>query len=124
MVGKGKGVKYLVVPNYYPRIPSMQKDQKIQGLLSPIIFGCFFYQDSKSSASHQYPHSLTSVHLSCQILNYLPYSALHFCFTLHLQSRSCAFPPCSLSLYLSQSLLLIVLYNLKSPFYLPFKFLI
>lgn len=68
-----------------------------------------------------YPPRWTSVHLSGRILNHLPSSALHSCLTLHVQGWSHAFPPCSLSFYLSYCLLLIMSCHLKSPFCLPFK---
>ena len=68
-----------------------------------------------------YPPRWTSVHLSGQMLSHLPYSAPHSCLTLHLQGWSHAFPPCSLSVYLSYSLLLIMSCHIKSPFCLPFK---
>lgn len=118
MVGKSKGVKYLVVLNDYPRYPSMQKDQKVQGLLSSITSDLLRYQ---VLSFWSYPPRWTLVHLSGQMLSHLPYSPPHSCLTVHLQGWSHAFPPCSLSFCLSYSLLLIMSCHLKSPFCLPFK---
>lgn len=63
MVGKSKGVKYLVVLNDYPRYPSIQKDRKVQGLLSSITSDiCWAI---KSSASyHILPDGPQSISLA------------------------------------------------------------
>lgn len=118
MVGKSKGVRYLVVLNNYPRNPSMQKDQKVQRLLSSITSD--ICSDIKSSASyHILPDGPQSISLAKSLTTCPP--QLSTPASLYTCRADLMLFLLVLCLYLPYCLLLIMSCHLKSPFCLPFK---